>query len=185
MSLHMTGKHRTTGYEYGWYVDSGCCHQKSRYILITVRNHDKCIKLMCNCHTLGRICDQVSCYKGILHSDMSHGNTVADSDCREHHRCSACFSHAKLHGLCDLIQVHMSGYDLVVGTNDTDQWFLHFFFCHSKGVEQASVWCLLHAYFNIITLHFCLPFSSICSDNFEICIPATYILIPFILYTMY
>ena len=84
---------------------------------------------------------------------MSHRDTIADSDCREHHRCSACFCYAKLNSLCDLIQVHMSRYDLVVRTYDTDQWFLHFFFCHSKGVEQASVWCLLHADFYVITLH--------------------------------
>ena len=138
MSFHMTGKHRTSGYEYGRYVDSGCCHQKSRYILITVRDADQSVKPMCHCHTLCGIGNQISRYQRVLHSDMSHCDTIADSNCREHHRCSACFCHAKLNCLCNLIQVHMSWYDLVVRTYDADQRFLHFFFCHSKGIEQGT-----------------------------------------------
>ena len=32
----------------------------------------------------------------------------------------------------------MPRYDLVIGTYDSYQWFIHFFFCHSKGIEQGT-----------------------------------------------
>ena len=60
LSLYMTGKHRATADKYSRNIDSGCCHQKSRYVFITVWHHNECIKCMSKCHTFGRICDQVT-----------------------------------------------------------------------------------------------------------------------------
>ena len=90
LSLYVTGKHRATADKYGRDVDSGCCHQKTWYVLITVWNHNKTIKLMCHCHTLGRIGDQISCYKRILHADMTHGDTITDGDSWEYNRHTSC-----------------------------------------------------------------------------------------------
>lgn len=82
------------GYEYSRNIDSCCCHQKSRNVFITVWNHDKCIELMCECHTLGGICDQISCDKRIFHPDMSHCNSIAHCDRREYNRHTACLCNA-------------------------------------------------------------------------------------------
>ena len=63
MSVNMTCQHRTSAYEYSRNIQSCCCHQKSRYVFVTVRNHNKGIKLMSHCHRLCGICNQISSYQ--------------------------------------------------------------------------------------------------------------------------
>ena len=84
-------------------------------------HHNQCIELVCHCHGLCGICDQISCDQRIFHTDMSHGDTVTYSDGREHHRCSSCHGNAHLYCLHDLVQVHMSRYDLIIGADNSDQ----------------------------------------------------------------
>ena len=153
VSVQMSGKHWTAAYEYSRNIQSGCCHQKSGYVLVTVWNHYQCIKLMCHCHSFCGICDQVSGNQRIFHSNVSHCNTVAYCDCREHNRCTACHCHTKLNCLCDLVKVHMTRYNFIVRTYDTYQRSVHFFFCHSKSIKQGTVRCLLCACFYCITSH--------------------------------
>ena len=69
------------------------------------------VKLMSHSKSFCRICDQVSCYKRIFHTDMSHSNTITDSNCRNHDWCSSGHCHAKFNGFCDLIQIHVSRYN--------------------------------------------------------------------------
>ena len=57
LSLYVSGQHRASGYKNSRQIQSGCSHQKTRNILVTVWNHNQCVKLMCNRHTLGRICN--------------------------------------------------------------------------------------------------------------------------------
>ena len=75
---------------------------------------------MCHSHRFGGIGDQVTGYQGIFHSDMSHGDTITDCDCREHDRSTACHGYSLFYGIDDFIQIHMAGNDLVVGAYDTD-----------------------------------------------------------------
>ena len=153
MSVQMSGKHRTAAYEYSRNIQSGCCHQKSGYVLVTVRDHNQGIKLMCHCHGFRGICDQVSGYQRVFHSNVSHCDTITDCDCREHNRCTACHCYAKFNCLCNLVKVHMTRYDFIVRTYDTYQRSFHFFFCHSKSIKQGTVRCLLCACFYCITSH--------------------------------
>ena len=119
MSVYMARHHRTAAYENGGNVQSGSSHQKSRYIFVTVRDHNKGIKLMSHCHCLCRISDQISCYQRIFHSDMSHCNTVTDSDCREYNWCTASHCNALFHSCNNLVKIHMTRYDLIIGTYNT------------------------------------------------------------------
>ena len=119
LSLYMTCQHWTTTDKYCRYIHSGCRHQQSRYILITVWHHNQCIKGMGHCHTLCRICNQISCYERILHSYMPHGNSITHCDCREHNRCSTSHSNAQLNCFYYLIQIHMPWYDLIIRTDNT------------------------------------------------------------------
>ena len=114
LSFYMTCKHRTATYKYCRHINSCRCHQKSRYILIAVRHHNQCIKLMCHCHCFRRICDQISCYKGIFHSDMSHCNSVTHSDCRKYNRCSTCHGNSLFYRINDFVQIHMSRHNLII-----------------------------------------------------------------------
>ena len=135
-------------------VHTGCCHQKTRHVLVTVRNHNQSVKLMCHCQGFCRICDQISCYKRILHTNMSHGDSVTNCDCRNHDRYSSCHCHSHLDCLCDLIQVHMPRNDLIIRTYDSDQWLLKLLLRQSQCIEKGTVRCLLNAFFYCITSHF-------------------------------
>ena len=119
MKYSLVTRDLIAAYEYSRNIQSGCCHQKSGYVLVTVWNHYQCIKLMCHCHCFCGICDQVSGDQRIFHSNVSHCNTVTYCDCREHNRCTACHCHTKLNCLCDLVKVHMTRYDFIVRTYDT------------------------------------------------------------------
>ena len=158
MPLHMAGQHGTAADKHGGHIDPGCRHQKSRNILITVRHHYQRVKLMGQRHTLCGIRNQIPGHQGILHADMPHGNTIADSNGREHHRSTAGHGNAQLHGIHNLIQVHMARNYLIIGTYNTHQRLSHLFLCHTKSIKQGPVGCLLHTCLNRITFHVVSPF---------------------------
>ena len=131
----MTCKHWTATDKDCWYIDSGGCHQKSRYVLITVWNHNKGIKLMCHSHTFCRVCNQISCYKRIFHPCMSHCNTITNRDCREYDWCTACHCNTNANCFYDFVDVHMSRYNFIVGADNPNQRFRKFFFCQPKCIK--------------------------------------------------
>ena len=75
---------------------------------------------MCHSHTLGGVSDQVTGYQGVFHSHMAHGNTIAYCNSREYDRGTACHSNTLLYCVYDLVQVHVSRHDLIVGAYDAD-----------------------------------------------------------------
>ena len=133
--MHLSGKHGASGNKDGRYINTGCRHKESRYIFVTVRNHDQCIKLMCLCHTLCGIGNQVSCNKRILHTDMTHGNSVTDRNRRKFHRKTACFGNTHLHRLADFIQINMPRNNFVIGAHHPDHRLLHLFLCVAQGIK--------------------------------------------------
>ena len=114
LPLYMSCKHRSSGHKHGGKVQSRCSHHKTWYVLITIRHHHQCIKLVGNCHTLRGIRDQIPGHQGIFHADMSHGDSIADCNRREYNRHTAGLGYAKLHSLHDLVQIHMARNDLIV-----------------------------------------------------------------------
>ena len=108
---------------------------------------------MCQSHTLCRVCYKVSCYKRVLHTLMSHSDTITYSDSWEHNRCSTCHSYAHLYCVCYLIKIHMSWNYLIIRAYDTNKWLLELFLCKSKSIKQRTVRSLLHPRCYIITSH--------------------------------
>ena len=104
-------------------------------------------------HTFGGIRDQITGDQGIFHTDMAHGNTVTDCDCREHNRHTARHGNAHLDCLGDLIQVHMAGNDLIIGTDNTDHRTSSLFLCITESIEQTPVGSSRDTFFDRITLH--------------------------------
>ena len=153
LAVYMTCQHGAAADENGRHIDTGCCHQKSRHILVTVRHHNQGVELMSHSHTLGGIGNQVTGYQGVFHAHMPHGDAVADCDSRKYNRSTAAHGNAKLYGFYDFIQVHMSRYDLIIGTHDADQRLLHLFFCQAQRVKQTAVGRLLHTLFYCVTSH--------------------------------
>ena len=133
--MHLTCKHGTSGNKDRRYIDTGCRHKESRYILVAVRNHNKGIKLMCLSHTLRGIGNQVSCHKGILHTDMPHGNAVTDCNSRKFHRKPTGFGNAHLHRLADFIQIDMSRNNFIIGAHHSDHRLLHLFLGVAQGIK--------------------------------------------------
>ena len=153
-AFDMTGTHRTAADEYRRHVHSCGSHQQTGDVLVTVRDHDQGIKVMRQRHALGGICDQITGHQGILHALVSHGDAVTDCDRRENHRCTASHGNAHLNGIDDLVDVHVSRYDLVVGGDNADQRTLHLFLGHSQCVEQGTLGCFVHTLTVKITAHF-------------------------------
>ena len=156
LPLHTSRKHGPSGHEYRGHVDSGCRHQKARHVFVTVRNHYKRIKLVGQRHTFRGIRNQISCYQRIFHSHMAHGNSV------EHHGNAARLGNAKLYRLHNLVKIHMSGNNLIVGADNAHHGLLHLLPGKSKGVEQASVRSLLYTCFYMITSHSSYSFRLSC-----------------------
>ena len=51
---------------------------------------------------------------------MSHCNTVTNSDCREYDWCTTSHCNTLFYSCYDLVQIHMSRYDLIIRTYDSD-----------------------------------------------------------------
>ena len=133
------GQHGTAGYKDGGNIDPGSCHQKSGDVLVTVGNHDEAVKTVGFSHALRGIRDQITGDEGIFHADMSHGDTVADSNRGEHDGHSACHCDTHLDRLGNFVQVHVSGDDLIIGTYDTDHRASSLFLGVAEGVEKAAM----------------------------------------------
>ena len=146
----MTCEHRTARNEHGRNVYSCCSHEQTRNVFVTVRYHDQRIEVVSQRHTLGRVCDKVTGHEGVFHSLMSHCDTVAHSDSREHDRCTACHCNAELYSFNELVDVHMTGNDLVIGGNDTYQRSVHLFLCEAQRIEQRSLRSFVNALAEIV-----------------------------------
>ena len=115
---------------------------------------------MCQSHTLCRITDQISCHKGVLHTCMSHCNSVADCDRRKDDRSTACHCNTHLYCIYDLINIHMTRNDLIVRAYDTNQRLLQLFLCNSECIKQRTLWRCCHSLFYCITSHLLSPCLS-------------------------
>ena len=70
---------------------------------------------------------------------MAHGDAVAHGDGGELHRRSAGGPDAGLDCLGNLVQIHVAGYDFVIGAHHTDQRPLQLLLGIAQGVEQGTV----------------------------------------------
>ena len=148
VAAHMACQHGAAGNEDRRNVHSGRRHQKPRHVLITVGDHHQAVKPMRHGHAFRAVADQISGHQGIFHADMSHGNAVTDGNGRKHEGRSARHCHSQLHSFNDLIQIHMSRNDLIVGAHNPDQRPLSLFLGDSERIEQASVGRLLYSCFH-------------------------------------
>ena len=105
---------------------------------------------MCSRETLGRIRNEVSRDERILHARVPHGNAVADRNGRDHDRHTARLCDAELHGIDNLIEVHVARDNFIVGRDDADERLLHLLLGKTECIKQRAVGCLLHPRFHVI-----------------------------------
>ena len=153
----MAGQHRAAGDKDCRNINSGRSHQESGNVLVAVGDHYKTVKTVCLRKAFGRVGNQISRDKGIFHSDVSHCDTVADSNRRNHDWHSAGLGYSELYCLRDFIEIHMARDDFTVGAHDADERLLHFLFRKAKCIEKTSVRCLLYTDFYSVTDHCALP----------------------------
>ena len=84
---------------------------------------------------------------------MTHRDTVTNSDGGEHDRCAAGGADARFDSFDDLIDIHMTGNDFVMGADDADERTAHFFLCQTESEEKTSVGRAVHALFDLIGKH--------------------------------
>ena len=70
---------------------------------------------------------------------MAHSDSVTDCDRRENNGHAACHCNTEFDGFRDLIKVHMTGNDLIVGADDTDHRAPSLLFRVSERVEETPV----------------------------------------------
>ena len=104
-------------------------------------------------HGLHAVADELAGSEAVLHAHMAHGDAVADADGRDEDGGAPCHLDACLDGVGDLIQIHMAGDDLTVGTHHTDEGAVQLFRGVAQGVKQASVGRALRAFGHIVTSH--------------------------------
>ena len=152
-AVDTAGHHGAAGNKDGGNVDSCGCHQEAGNVLVAVGDHDEAVKTVGLCHALGGIRDQITGDQRIFHSDMAHGDTVAHRDGGEHDGHTACHGDTHLDSLGDLVQVHVAGNDLIIGTDDTDHGTSSLFLCIAESIEQTPVGSCGDTFFDRITLH--------------------------------
>ncbi len=152
-TLHAACQHRSAGYKHRRQIKPRRRHEQTGHIFIAIRHHDERVELMRHRHAFRGIRNQVSRHEGIFHADMPHGNPVADRNRRKDDGHAARFRNAELHGLDNLVQIHMTGHDFIIGTDNPDHGLVHFFFRKTKSMKKASVGRLLHPLAHCVTSH--------------------------------
>ena len=114
LAVDVSGKHGSPAYKNGWDVKPSRSHKKSRDVLVAVWNHNKPVKSVSHCHSLGGIGNKVAGDKRILHSDMPHCNAVANGDSRKDYGSASSHGNTCSYRFDNLVDVHVTGYDFIV-----------------------------------------------------------------------
>ena len=146
----MARKHRSAAANYGRNVHSDRRHDHTGNYLIAVGNENESVKLMSHSHSLNAITDKLTACKRILHSDMSHCNSVAHSDRGDKHGRTTCHTDTCLDSVGYLIKMEMSRHYLAMSAHNADKRTLKLLLGVSHCVEQTSVRCSLRALCNVI-----------------------------------
>ena len=90
---------------------------------------------MCHSHSFNTIANKLTACKRILHSNMSHSNAVANSNCGNKNGSTACHSDTCLNRLCNFVKVEMSRYYLTMRAYNTDKRTLKLLFCVAHSIK--------------------------------------------------
>ena len=78
-------------------------------------------------------------HERVVHAVVVHGDAVAHADGGDLERHAACHVDAGLHGFADLIEVVVTGDDIVTGVEHRDKRALQLLVGQAVGLEQAAV----------------------------------------------
>ena len=84
---------------------------------------------------------------------MSHGDTVAHGDGREHNRRSAGHGDPHFHCLGYLVEIHVSRDYFVIGADHADKGALQLLFGQTESVIKTAVGSVFGSVYNIFLCH--------------------------------
>ena len=148
-----SGEHGTAADKDGGQIQPRGGHQHSGDDLIAVRDHNQGIEGMADGHDFDGIGNKLAACERVFHPRVVHGDTVTDADGRKFHGCAAGHVDTRLYGVCDFIQVDMTGYDAVYRIGDTDDRLFDFRVRIPHGFEQAAVGRSFDSLFDDIAFH--------------------------------
>ena len=158
MPLEVAAKHRAAGNDNRRNIDAGCCHHEARNILIAGRHHHETVKRMGNGHGFRRVRNQLTGNERVLHALVPHREAVAHRDGREDERHTAGKGNPLLHGIHNLIQVHVPRDDVVLRADDADQRTIDFFISQAEGLHECKPRSGGGALGHLVTAHMFLHF---------------------------
>ena len=158
MPLEVAAEHRAAGNNNRRNVDAGRCHHETRNILIAGRHHHETVKRMGDGHGFRRVRNQLAGNERVLHTLVAHRETVAYSDGREDERHTARKGNALLHGIHNIVQVHVPRNDIVLRADDADQRTIDFFISKAEGLHECKPRSGGGALGHLVTAHMFLHF---------------------------
>ena len=158
VAIGLTGHHGATGAEDGGDVHPQGRHDHAGHDLVAVGDKHQTVKGMGVGHDLHGVRDVLTAGQREEHALVVHGNAVAHADGGELDRSATCHTDAGLHGLGDLVQMHVARDDLILSADHTDDGATQFLVCEAQGAEQRPVGNAVHAAFHQITTHACSPY---------------------------
>ena len=135
----MSCQHRSAAYDHRRKIDPKRCHQHARYNLVTVRHQYKSVKTMRRCHGFNRIRNQFTGCQRIMHSLVSHNDSIAHADGGKFYRCTACHADTGLNRFRQLAQVIMTRNHFIMRVNDSYKRSCQLFVRISQCFPEAAV----------------------------------------------
>ena len=138
-AFEVSGEHGAAAHDDRRNVEARRGHQKARHVFVAGGDEHQPVKGMGHRHRFRAVGDQFSGDERILHPGVSHGKAVADRNRRENDGNAACECDALLHGVHDLVKIHVARNDVVLGTHDADQGFADFGVAKAERLQKGAL----------------------------------------------
>ncbi|MNE38791.1 hypothetical protein D3C80_1327030 [compost metagenome] len=145
-----TGFHRSSAHKHSRNVNAKRAHDHARCNFVAVRNTYHSVKPVSINNCLNGVCNDLTARKRVAHTDMSHRNTVIDTDCIKFERYAACFANRFFNKLSEFLQVDVARDNVNIRVANRDKRLVEILFLNACGTQQATVRCAVEAFFDHI-----------------------------------
>ena len=135
----MAGEHGAAGDEHRGDVHAQRAEQHAGDDLVAVRNAHGRVEGVALDGALEAVGDGLARHERVVHAVVVHGDAVAHADGGDLERHAAGHVDAGLHGFADLIEVVVTGDDIVAGVEHRDKRAFQLLVGQAVGLEQAAV----------------------------------------------
>ncbi|MNR00325.1 hypothetical protein D3C85_1160940 [compost metagenome] len=105
------------------------------------------------------ICDNLTAWQGIAHSDMTHCNPIVNPDCVELEWNAACFANGFFNNFTEFLQMNMSRNNVYIRVTNRNKRLAEIFLFNAGCTQQAAMWSAVETFFDHVTALFDLCHS--------------------------